>query len=79
MEDSAAHWRIAPNNAENHAALMDVQNIEQIACFRGNIEKFMSTVKLPFGLICKQPVCGLGQLRRHPHLQTSPVDKRHNV
>jgi hydroxymethylglutaryl-CoA reductase (NADPH) len=49
-EDSAARWRVVPNNAENHAALMDSQTVEQIACFQGNIENFIGTVKVPVGL-----------------------------
>lgn len=50
LEDAEARWQRLTHYAQNKEILMDRQTVESICSFRGNIENFIGTVKIPVGL-----------------------------
>src|SRR6266480_2071175 len=50
LTDAEVRWRRLAGRERSREILMDGQTIESISCYRGNIENFLGTVKVPVGL-----------------------------
>lgn len=59
LTDTMARWQTLPDREQSQAALLDVQTVEHLACYQGNIENFIGTVKMPVGLAGPLRVHGL--------------------